>query len=45
MVVIGIAYLIFEEKLLQTSKLPGDSIEPADNRLSRSLIGAQVRMN
>ncbi|KAH9222054.1 GPI ethanolamine phosphate transferase-like protein [Leptodontidium sp. 2 PMI_412] len=42
MVVIGIAYLIFEEKLLQTSKLPGDSIEPAHNRLSRSLIGAQI---
>jgi phosphatidylinositol glycan class N len=42
MVAIGILYLIFEKKLLRKSMLPGDSTEPAENGLSRSLIGAQV---
>ena len=45
MVVIGILYLIFEKKLLLKSKLSGDSNAPADNTLSRSLIGVQVRLS
>jgi phosphatidylinositol glycan class N len=45
MVVIGILYLVFERKLLLKSKLSGDSIAPADNTLSRSLIGVQVRLS
>jgi GPI ethanolamine phosphate transferase 1 len=43
MVAIGVLYLIFEKKLLSTSKLAGDSTAPADNALSRSLVGIQVR--
>lgn len=42
MIIIGVAYLIFEKRILQSSKLPGDSTEPADDSLSRSLIGAQI---
>ncbi|KAH7391466.1 GPI ethanolamine phosphate transferase-like protein [Cadophora sp. MPI-SDFR-AT-0126] len=42
MVVIGIAYLIFQQQLLQRSKLSGDSTKPAVDSLSRSLIGVQV---
>lgn len=42
MVAIGILYLIFENKLLSKSRLPGDSAEAAKNALSRTLIGAQV---
>ncbi len=42
MVTVGVLYLIFEKKLLSKSKLVGDSIEPADNALSRSLTGIQV---
>lgn len=42
MVAIGVLYLMFEQKLLQKSLLPGDTSAPADNSLSRSLIGAQV---
>jgi phosphatidylinositol glycan class N len=45
MVVIGILYLIFEKKLLLKSKLSGGSTAPADNTLSRSLIGVQVRLS
>jgi phosphatidylinositol glycan class N len=45
MVVIGILYLIFEKKLLLKSKLSGDSTALADNTLSRSLIGVQVRLS
>jgi phosphatidylinositol glycan class N len=44
MVAIGILYLIFEKKLLLKSKPLGDSTAPADNSLSRSLIGVQVRL-
>jgi phosphatidylinositol glycan class N len=43
MVAIGASYLIFEKKVLSKSKLAGDSAAPADNALSRSLIGIQVR--
>lgn len=42
MVAVGIVYLIFEKQLLQQTKLPGDSTEPADDKLSRSLIGVQI---
>jgi phosphatidylinositol glycan class N len=42
MVAIGVLYLIFEKKLLVKSKLVGDSTTPADNVLSRSLVGVQV---
>lgn len=42
MAAIGVAYLIFEKELLTKSKLAGDSTAPADNHLSRSLIGIQV---
>lgn len=44
MVVVGILYLAFERKLLARSKMAGDSIAPANDFLSRSLIGAQVKM-
>ena len=43
MVVIGITYLIFENKFLTTAKLASDSMAPAYNTLSRSLVGIQVR--
>lgn len=42
MVAIGVLYLVFEKKFLSKSKLAGDSTAPADNALSRSLIGIQV---
>lgn len=42
MVIIGITYLVFEKKLLTDSKLANDSTAPADNVLSRSLVGIQV---
>ncbi|KAF8855250.1 GPI ethanolamine phosphate transferas-like protein [Acephala macrosclerotiorum] len=42
MAAIGIAYLIFEKKLLAKSKLSGDSTAPADDSLSRLLIGVQI---
>ncbi|KUJ16862.1 PigN-domain-containing protein [Mollisia scopiformis] len=42
MVAIGIAYLLFEKSVLAKSKLPGDSTAPADDTLSRSLIGIQI---
>lgn len=42
MVIIGVLYLIFEKKLLTTSKMKGDSTKTADNSLSRSLIGLQI---
>ncbi|QSZ33112.1 hypothetical protein DSL72_002698 [Monilinia vaccinii-corymbosi] len=42
MVAVGALYLSFEKKLLAKSKMAGDSIAPADNLLSRSLIGAQI---
>jgi len=45
MVVIGISYLLFEKKLLAKSKVARDSITPANNTLSRSLIGLQVRFS
>ena len=44
MAVIGLLYLAFEKYLLKTSKLHGESTAPADNMLSRALIGAQVRI-
>ncbi|ESZ95716.1 phosphatidylinositolglycan class N [Sclerotinia borealis F-4128] len=42
MVAVGVLYLAFEKNLLAKSKMAGDSIAPADNLLSRSLIGAQI---
>lgn len=42
MVAIGIAYLLFEKSLLAKSKWSGDSTAPADDRISRSLIGIQA---
>jgi phosphatidylinositol glycan class N len=42
MALIGVLYLIFEKKLLVKTVLAGDSSAPADNILSRSLIGIQV---
>jgi hypothetical protein len=42
MVAVGVFYLAFERKLLAKSRMSGDSTAPADNLLSRSLIGAQV---
>ncbi len=44
MVVIGVTYLVFEKKLLGESKFHGESTEPADSSLSRSLIGAQASL-
>jgi hypothetical protein len=43
MVTIGVLYLVFEKKLLSKSKVAGDSTAAADNALSRSLVGIQVR--
>jgi hypothetical protein len=43
MTAIGVIYLTFEKKLLAKSRLAGDSTAPADNVLSRSLVGVQVR--
>lgn len=42
MVMVGIVYLVFEKKILVQSKMDGDSTAPADNFLSRTLIGIQV---
>lgn len=44
MAAIGILYLVFEKKVLTKSKLPGDSTAPADNILSRALVGVQVSL-
>ena len=45
MAAIGVIYLTFEKKLLAKSKLAGYSTAPADNVLSRSLVGVQVGMH
>ena len=42
MVLIGLLYLVFEEKLLGKSILLRDTVKPANNALSRSLVGIQV---
>ncbi|KAG0649183.1 GPI ethanolamine phosphate transferase 1 [Hyphodiscus hymeniophilus] len=42
MAAIGIIYLAFEKRLLAKSGLAGDSTAPADNALSRSLVGVQI---
>lgn len=42
MLVIGVTYLVFEKKILARSALNGDTTVPADNILSRVLIGVQV---
>lgn len=39
---VGILYLIFQKKLLAKSGMTGDSTKPADDLLSRSLVGIQV---
>lgn len=43
MAVIGVIYLTFEKQILAKSGLPTDSTAPADNVLSRTLVGVQVR--
>lgn len=42
MVMIGLGYMAFEKKILRRTKLQGDSTAPADNLLSRILIGVQI---
>ena len=42
MILIGLLYLVFEEKILGKSILVADSVKPANNALSRSLVGIQV---
>ena len=42
MVAIGVVYLAFQKRILANSGSKIDSIAPAQNRLSRALIGAQV---
>ncbi|KAI9736074.1 MAG: Glycosyl phosphatidyl inositol anchor synthesis [Claussenomyces sp. TS43310] len=42
MVAIGLLYLMFEKSILAGSKLKSDSTAPADNSISRLLIGAQI---
>lgn len=44
MVAIGIAYLVFQKSILDSSVSKIDSTTPAQNWLSRTLIGAQVRV-
>ena len=45
MAIVGVLYLIFENKILSKTKLAGDSAAPAHNTLSRTLIGIQVWVN
>ncbi|KAH8804798.1 GPI ethanolamine phosphate transferase-like protein [Xylogone sp. PMI_703] len=42
MVMIGLLYLIFEKKLLTKAALKNDFTSPAENIVSRSLIGIQI---
>lgn len=42
MALVGVLYLVFEKNILAKTKLQGDSTAPADDLLSRSLIGFQV---
>lgn len=42
MVTIGLSYLIFEKILLTRSASVHDSVAPANNAMSRVLIGIQV---
>jgi phosphatidylinositol glycan class N len=42
MALIGILYLAFQKKLLGNSKLSDESAAPANDSLSRALIGIQV---
>ena len=42
MVVVGLVYLVFERTLLTRSAGKHDSAAPADNTLSRVLLGIQV---
>jgi phosphatidylinositol glycan class N len=42
MVAIGVAYLAFEKRILAKSGLQRDSVAPANNEISRALIGIQV---
>jgi GPI ethanolamine phosphate transferase 1 len=42
MVAIGLAYLAFQKNILENSRSKIDSTAPAQNGLSRALIGAQV---
>ena len=42
MVAVGIFYLIFQKELLGKAKLAGDSTAPANDFVSRILLGVQV---
>ncbi|KAH8659058.1 GPI ethanolamine phosphate transferase-like protein [Tricladium varicosporioides] len=42
MVAIGVLYLVFEKRLLGKSNLVGDSTAPANDLISRSLLGIQI---
>lgn len=42
MVAVGVLYLIFQRKLLAKSALKGDSTAPANDNVSRALVGIQV---
>ena len=42
MIIIGLLYLTFEKSLLSQTRLKGDSTKPADDALSRALVGVQV---
>jgi len=43
MAIVGALYLAFEETLLRGEHGSGPKISPAENTLSRPLIGVQVR--
>lgn len=42
MALVGIVYLVFEKRILVKSRMAGDSTKPADDLLSRILVGIQV---
>ena len=42
MAMIGMLYLVFQKKLLGHSKLADESVAPANDSLSRVLVGVQV---
>lgn len=43
MVALGIVYLAFERRILAGSRSKDDTAAPAENHISRALLGAQVR--
>jgi phosphatidylinositol glycan class N len=42
MALIGILYLAFQKRLLGNTKLSDESVAPANDSLSRALVGIQV---